>query len=225
VKRRHACFLLPNSHVATKCTVCTQYVFCLCCNLDLEVDWESIHPAPQYLFQTSLSEWSDVLQRKTMDCFSSIFSLSFQDFYISFGWTCFGGIFSPYPPYTATWYNTLVSCSQIAMSPQNVLSVHSVSSVSVVILIWRLCQNIIVCLQFCTSVLQWRQVVNNSMKQHYWCDGFSLTLPPYTHVYLVIHILIKLLDLSNAFLVEYLLTAMPDISTSVLKQKNNASIV
>jgi hypothetical protein len=27
--------------------------------------------------------------------------------------------------------------------------------------------------------------------------------------------------LSNAFLVEYLLTAMPDISTSVLKQKNN----
>ena len=30
----------------------------------------------------------------------------------------------------------------------------------------------------------------------------------------------KLLDLSNAFLVEYLLTAMPDISTSVLKQKN-----
>jgi hypothetical protein len=25
-----------------------------------------------------------------------------------------------------------------------------------------------VCLQFCTSVLQWRQVVNNSMKQHYW---------------------------------------------------------
>ena len=77
-----------------------------------------------------------------------------------------------------------------------------------------------VCLQFCTSVLQWRQVVNNSMKQHYWCDGFSLTLPPYTHVYLVIHILIKLLDLSNAFLVEYLQTAMPDISTSVLKQKN-----
>ena len=52
-------------------------------------------------------------------------------------------IFSPYPPYTATWYNTPVSCSQIAMSPQNVLSVHSVSSVSVVILIWRLCQNII----------------------------------------------------------------------------------
>jgi hypothetical protein len=51
---------------------------------------------------------------------------------------------------------------------------------------------------FLTSVLQWRQVVNNSMKQHYWCDGFSLTLPPYTHVYLVIHILIKLLDLSNA---------------------------
>ena len=50
-------------------------------------------------------------------------------------------------------------------------------------------------------------------------DGFSLTLPPYTHVYLIIHILIKLLDLSNAFLVEYLLTAMPDISTSVLKQK------
>ena len=75
-------------------------------------------------------------------------------------------------------------------------------------------------LQFCTSVLQWRKVVNNSMKQHYWCDGFSLTLPPYTHVYLVIHILIKLLDLSNAFSVEYLLTAMPDISTSVLKQKN-----
>jgi hypothetical protein len=31
-------------------------------------------------------------------------------------------------------------------------------------------------------------------------DGFSLTLPPYTHVYLIIHILIKLLDLSNAFL-------------------------
>jgi hypothetical protein len=34
--------------------------------------------------------------------------------------------------------------------------------------------------------------------------------------------LIKLLDLSNAFLVEYLLTAissMPDVSTSVLKQK------
>jgi hypothetical protein len=31
--------------------------------------------------------------------------------------------------------------------------------------------------------------VNNSMKQHYWCDGFSLTLPSYTHVYLVIHIL------------------------------------
>jgi hypothetical protein len=29
----------------------------------------------------------------------------------------------------------------------------------------------------------------------------------------------KLLDLSNAFLVEYFLTAMPDISTSVLKQK------
>jgi hypothetical protein len=29
------------------------------------------------------------------------------------------------------------------MSPQNVLSVRSVSSVSVVILIWRLCQNII----------------------------------------------------------------------------------
>ena len=52
-------------------------------------------------------------------------------------------IFSPYPPYTATWYNTPVSCSQIAMSPQNVLSVRSVSSVSVVILIWRLCQNII----------------------------------------------------------------------------------
>jgi hypothetical protein len=39
------------------------------------------HPAPQYRFQTSLSEWSDVLQRKTMDCFSSIFFLSFQDFY------------------------------------------------------------------------------------------------------------------------------------------------
>jgi hypothetical protein len=72
-----------------------------------------------------------------------------------------------------------------------------------------------VCLQFCTYVLQWRQLVNNSMKQHYWFDGFSLTLPPYTHVYLVIHILIKLLDLSNAFLVEYLLTAMPDISTSL----------
>ena len=52
-------------------------------------------------------------------------------------------IFSPYPPYTATWYNTPVSYSQIAMSPQNVLSVRSVSSVSVVILIWRLCQNII----------------------------------------------------------------------------------
>jgi hypothetical protein len=50
-------------------------------------------------------------------------------------------IFSPYPPYTATWYNTPVSCSQIAMSPQNVLSVHSVSSASVVILIWRLYQN------------------------------------------------------------------------------------
>jgi len=35
--------------------------------------------------------------------------------------------------------------------------------------------------------------------------------------------LIKLLDLSNAFLVEYLLTAissMPDISTSVLTKKN-----
>jgi hypothetical protein len=44
-------------------------------------NWESIHPAPQYLFQTSLSEWIDVLQRKTMDCFSSIFFLSFQDFY------------------------------------------------------------------------------------------------------------------------------------------------
>lgn len=44
-------------------------------------NWESIHPAPQYLFQTSLSEWSDVLQRKTMDCFSSIFFPSFQDFY------------------------------------------------------------------------------------------------------------------------------------------------
>jgi hypothetical protein len=29
------------------------------------------------------------------------------------------------------------------MSPQNVLSVRSLSSVSVVILIWRLCQNII----------------------------------------------------------------------------------
>ena len=52
-------------------------------------------------------------------------------------------IFSPYPPYTTTWYNTPLSCSQIAMSPQNVLSVRSVSSVSVVILIWRLCQNII----------------------------------------------------------------------------------
>ena len=52
-------------------------------------------------------------------------------------------IFPPYPPYTATWYNTPVSCSQITMSPQNVLSVRSVSSVSVVILIWRLCQNII----------------------------------------------------------------------------------
>jgi hypothetical protein len=30
---------------------------------------------------------------------------------------------------------------------------------------------------------------------------------------------VKLLDLSNAFLVEYFLTAIPDISTSVLKQK------
>jgi hypothetical protein len=28
-------------------------------------------------------------------------------------------MFSPYSPYTATWYNTPVSCSQIAMSPQN----------------------------------------------------------------------------------------------------------
>jgi hypothetical protein len=42
--------------------------------------------------------------------------------------------FSPYPPYTAIWYNTHVSCSQIAMSPQNVLSVRSVCSASVVIL-------------------------------------------------------------------------------------------
>ena len=47
-------------------------------------------------------------------------------------------IFLPYPPYTTTWYNTPVSCSQIVMLPQNVLSVHSVSSASVVILIWRL---------------------------------------------------------------------------------------
>jgi hypothetical protein len=39
-------------------------------------------------FQTSLSEWSDVLQRKTMDCFSFIFSLSFQYFYTSFGGCC-----------------------------------------------------------------------------------------------------------------------------------------
>jgi hypothetical protein len=31
-------------------------------------------------------------------------------------WIC-----SPYPPYTSTWYNTPVSCSQIAMSPQNIL--------------------------------------------------------------------------------------------------------
>ena len=52
-------------------------------------------------------------------------------------------IFSSYPPYTATLYNTPVSCSQIAMSPQHVLSVRSLSSVSVIILIWRLCQNII----------------------------------------------------------------------------------
>ena len=40
--------------------------------------------------------------------------------------------------------------------------------------------------------------------------------------------LIKLLDLSNAFLVEYLLTAissMPDISTSVLKQKYKTACV
>jgi hypothetical protein len=92
-----------------------------------------------------------------MDCFSSIFLLSFQDFYtivlnelvlevvarhdylsessrhetnILSKWVW---IFSPYPPYTATWYNMPVSCSQIAMSPQNVLSVRSVSSVSVVI--------------------------------------------------------------------------------------------
>ena len=39
--------------------------------------------------------------------------------------------------------------------------------------------------------------------------------------------LIKLLDLSNAFLVEYLLTAissMPDISTSVLKQTKNIKL-
>ena len=46
--------------------------------------------------------------------------------------------FSPYPQYTTTWYNKPVSCSQIAMSPQNILSVCSVSSASVVILIWRL---------------------------------------------------------------------------------------
>jgi hypothetical protein len=40
--------------------------------------------------------------------------------------------------------------------------------------------------------------------------------------------LLKLLDLSNAFLVEYLLTAissMPDISTSVLKQKYKTACV
>jgi hypothetical protein len=39
--------------------------------------------------------------------------------------------------------------------------------------------------------------------------------------------LIKLLDLSNAFIVEYLLKAissMPDISTSVLKQKQNIKL-
>jgi hypothetical protein len=39
--------------------------------------------------------------------------------------------------------------------------------------------------------------------------------------------LIKLLDLSNAFLVEYLLTAissMPAISTSVLKQNKNIKL-
>ena len=40
-------------------------------------------------------------------------------------WIC-----SPYPSYTATWYNTPVSCSQIAMSPQIVLSVRSVCSAS-----------------------------------------------------------------------------------------------
>ena len=36
-------------------------------------------------------------------------------------WIC-----SHYPPYTATWYSTPVSCSQIAMSPQNVLCTQCV---------------------------------------------------------------------------------------------------
>jgi hypothetical protein len=80
----HPCSQIAKSpqHVLSVLSVCSASVVILiwrlCQNI---ISGESIHPAPQYRFQTSLSEWSDVLQRKTMDCFSSIFFLSFQDYY------------------------------------------------------------------------------------------------------------------------------------------------
>jgi hypothetical protein len=54
--------------------------------------------------------------------------------------------------------------------------------------------------------------VNNSMKQHYWCDGFSLTLPPYIscHTYIKLEAQwTELVSSTYANILKYYIQGMP----------------